>query len=56
MRMLVREPGSVSSRHLGKEMEFYWYGKSGRPVVLFPTSAGRHNENEDFGLVPALAP
>lgn len=36
-------------------MDFYWYGDRGRPVILFPTSGGRHNENEDFGLVPALA-
>jgi esterase/lipase superfamily enzyme len=54
--MLDRESGQIPSRHLGREVEFYWYGASGRPVVLFPTSAGRHNENEDFGLVPALAP
>lgn len=36
-------------------MEFLWYGHWGRPVILFPTSAGRFWENEDFGLVGALA-
>lgn len=51
---MQREEGVIKSRHLGKEMPFYWYGNRGRTVVMFPTSAGRHNENEDFGLVPAL--
>ncbi len=52
--MMKREEGRIFSRHLGKDMEFYWYGNTGRPVIMFPTSAGRHNENEDFGLVPAV--
>ncbi len=50
-----REEASVHSEHLGKDMPFYWYGDRGRLVVMFPTSGGRHNENEDFGLVPVLA-
>ncbi len=36
-------------------MEFLWFGKFGRPVMLFPTSAGRYFENEDMGLAASLA-
>ena len=49
-----KETGSIRSEILDREMEFFWFGTSGRPVVLFPTSAGRHNENVDFGIVGAL--
>jgi esterase/lipase superfamily enzyme len=43
------------SPSLGREMEFLWFGKFGRPVILFPTSAGRYYENEDFHLASSLA-
>jgi len=43
------------SPSLGRDMELLWYGKFGRPVVLFPTSSGRFNENEDFKLTDSLA-
>ncbi|HET7434709.1 MAG TPA: alpha/beta hydrolase-fold protein [Thermoanaerobaculia bacterium] len=36
-------------------MEFLWFGKFGRPVMLFPTSAGRYFENENMGLTDSLA-
>jgi esterase/lipase superfamily enzyme len=36
-------------------MEFLWFGKFGRPVILFPTSAGRFYENEDFHLSDSVA-
>lgn len=36
-------------------MEFLWFGKFGRPVMLFPTSAGRYYENEDFKLAESVA-
>jgi esterase/lipase superfamily enzyme len=36
-------------------MEFLWFGKFGRPVILFPTSAGRFYENEDFHLASSVA-
>lgn len=51
---MERQPGSVSSSHIDQDMEYYWYGHSGRAVIMLPTSAGRHNENEDFGLVGAV--
>ena len=35
-------------------MEFLWFGKFGRPVILFPTSAGRYFENEDFHLAASV--
>ncbi|HKR63011.1 MAG TPA: alpha/beta hydrolase-fold protein [Thermoanaerobaculia bacterium] len=43
------------SPSLNREMEFLWFGQFGRPVILFPTSAGRFYENEDFGLSGSLA-
>lgn len=43
------------SPHLGRDMEFLWFGWSGRPVLMFPTSGGRFFENEDFNLVSAVA-
>src|ERR1051325_184227 len=43
------------SPSLDREMEFLWFGKFGRPVILFPTSAGRYFENEDFHLADSVA-
>ena len=43
------------SPSLGRDMEFLWFGKFGRPVMLFPTSAGRYFENEDFHLADSVA-
>jgi len=43
------------SPSLHREMELLWFGKFGRPVMLFPTSAGRFYENEDFKLTDSLA-
>ena len=43
------------SPSLGREMEFLWFGKFGRPAILFPTSAGRYFENEDFQLAASVA-
>jgi esterase/lipase superfamily enzyme len=36
-------------------MEFLWFGKFGRPVILFPTSAGRYFENENMHLTDSVA-
>jgi esterase/lipase superfamily enzyme len=36
-------------------MEFLWFGKFGRPAILFPTSAGRYFENEDFKLADSVS-
>ena len=52
---MYREYGNWWSPSLGRTMEFLWFGKFGRPVMLFPTSAGRFFENEDFGLTTSLA-
>jgi len=52
---MYREYGKWWSPSLGREMEFLWFGKFGRPVMLFPTSMGRFYENEDFRLTEALA-
>lgn len=43
------------SPSLGRRMNLFWYGHSGRPMIWFPTSFGHFFENEDFGLVGAVA-
>src|SRR5688500_13291569 len=40
---------------LGRSMELLWFGRSGRPMIWFPTSQGRFYQNEDFGLVGAVS-
>src|SRR6476646_3718062 len=52
---MYREYGKWWSGSLGREMEFLWFGKFGRPVMLFPTSAGRFSENADRGIPDSLA-
>jgi esterase/lipase superfamily enzyme len=52
---MYREYGKWWSPSLDKEMEFLWFGKFGRPVMLFPTSAGKYSENEDMQLSASLA-
>lgn len=52
---MYREYVGWFSNSLGREMELLWFGKFGRPVLLFPTSAGRYYENEDFRLADSLA-
>ena len=50
-----RDYHSWVSHHLGRPMEFLWFGDRGYPVLLFPTSMGRFWQAEDFGLTGALA-
>jgi esterase/lipase superfamily enzyme len=52
---MYREHVRWYSPSLGRDMEYLWFGKFGRPVILFPTSAGRYYENEDFQLAASLA-
>jgi esterase/lipase superfamily enzyme len=51
---MYREYVKWFSPSLGREMELLWFGKFGRPVVLFPTSAGRYYENENMHLTTSL--
>jgi len=51
---MQRHDDAFDSRHLGREMRYLWVGHAGRPLVMFPTSAGNHIENEDRGLVESL--
>jgi len=46
---------SFHSRVLNRKAEFLWFGHAGRPLVMFPTSGGRFWENEERGVVAALA-
>ena len=42
--------------HLSREFEMLAFGNGGGiPLVLFPTSFGRHSQNKDFGLIDAIA-
>lgn len=43
------------SERLGRDMEALLFGHGGEPVLLFPTSFGRFFQNEDFGLIHAIA-
>jgi esterase/lipase superfamily enzyme len=52
---MKRTYGAWNSPSLGREMEYLWFGDRGRPFLLFPTSMGRFYQNEDFGLVGAVA-
>ena len=52
---MYREYGKWWSPSLGREMEFLWFGKFGRPVMLFPTSGGRFYESEERGLAASLS-
>ena len=52
---MTRDYVSWFSSNLRRNMELLWFGHSGRPVVLFPTSMGRFYQNEDFGLVGSVA-
>ena len=54
LALMNRQHEKTQSSILGQEMEYLWFGDRGRAVILLPTSAGRYNENEDFGLVGAL--
>ncbi|HUP49491.1 MAG TPA: alpha/beta hydrolase-fold protein [Thermoanaerobaculia bacterium] len=52
---MYREYGQWWSPSLGRTMEFLWFGKFGKPVMLFPTSSGRFFENEDMGMAGSVA-
>lgn len=41
--------------HLSREFEMLAFGDGGIPLVLFPTSFGRHTQNKDFGVTDAIA-
>lgn len=44
------------SPNLSMETEMLSYGEQGIPLILFPTSRGRYNQNKDFGLVGSCMP
>lgn len=41
------------SQYISREMEMLVFGDRGYPVILFPTSRGRHFENRDQGMMDA---
>jgi esterase/lipase superfamily enzyme len=49
-----REYIAWDSPTLGRRMEMLWFGHAGKPMIWFPTSAGRFYQNEDFGLIGAV--
>lgn len=46
---------TFQSSLLGRKVEYLWFGREGRPLVMFPTSGGRFFENEDRNLISTLA-
>lgn len=46
---------SWESANLSRRMELLWFGASGYPVILFPTSMGRFYQYEDMKTVAHLA-
>ena len=43
--------------HMSRDFEMLVFGDTrGLPLILFPTSFGRHSQNKDFGLIDACAP
>lgn len=51
---MYRDYVNAQSASLGRPMELLWFGKFGRPVIVFPTDHGRFYENEDCGLVASV--
>jgi esterase/lipase superfamily enzyme len=42
--------------HLSRDFEMLVFGEGrGLPLILFPTSFGRHGQNKDFGLIDTVA-
>src|SRR4051794_30368105 len=54
-RDMNREYGKWWSPSLGRDMEYFWFGKFGRPVMIFPTSSGSFRENDDMHITTSLA-
>src|SRR6266705_1951398 len=54
-RPMNREYVVWGSPSLGRRMELLYFGHGGRPMIWFPTSVGRFYQNEDFGLIGAVA-
>lgn len=52
---MQREYVAWESPILSRRMEILWFGHAGRPSIWFPTSQGRFYQNEDFGLIGAVA-
>jgi esterase/lipase superfamily enzyme len=43
--------------HMSRDFEMLVFGDArGLPLILFPTSFGRYNQNKDFGVIDACAP
>ncbi len=51
---MQRQQDCFDSSILQRKIEYLWFGSSGRPLVMFPTSGGRYTENEDRELVATL--
>jgi esterase/lipase superfamily enzyme len=42
------------SHHVGRDIELIAYGHWGYPVLIFPTTMGRHYEARDFRLIDSI--
>ncbi len=41
---------------VSRDVQMLRFGWSGRPLIIFPTTLGRHYEAKDMGLIGAIAP
>jgi esterase/lipase superfamily enzyme len=51
-----REHARFFSPAIGRELDVIAYGHAGQPVLVFPSSEGKANDYEGFGMVDALSP
>lgn len=52
---MQRDYAKWFSPSLGRDMEMLVFGHAGAPVIVFPSSMGSFHENEDMGMIGALA-
>lgn len=53
---MQRDYVTVSSQAVGRPLEMLIFGHTGKPMLVFPSSAGRFFDYENFGMIATLAP
>lgn len=52
---MVEHYYTIFSSHLGTDVPVLVSGHYGYPVILFPTSLGKFDQNKDFGLIDSVS-
>lgn len=55
-KVLKEEYISWYSHHLGRDIDMLVFGHYGLPIIIFPTTKGKHYEAKDFGLIDSIRP